>query len=48
MTINEILKPDPRKLQADTVRRQEKELKRKKARIGLQRAQQKLRDAGQV
>lgn len=48
MTIDEITKPDPLKAQADNIKRQEKVLKQKKARIGAQKAQRQLRSANQV
>ena len=48
MTIDEVTKPDPLKAQADNIKRQEKGLKQKKARIGVQKAQQQLLSANQV
>lgn len=48
MTIDEVTKPDPLKAQADNIKRQEQALKQKRARIGVQKAQQQLRSASQV
>jgi len=48
MTIDEVTKPDPLKVQTDNIKRQERALKQKKARIGVQKAQQQLRSANQV